>query len=123
MRLSDKAGHRGGIEAQNGFAVGFTTSLHLRSEQAREFKTAYMGSGSPIGDCEPPRATGQEMTITKVTNRGGPSHLRNHLGNHASASIGERDSPADSDPRRHAEVINDQGQQIRKIPVLIMPTV
>jgi hypothetical protein len=43
-------------------------------------KEATAMDGSPIGDCEPPHATGQEMTITKVTNQGSPGYLGPSLG-------------------------------------------
>jgi hypothetical protein len=35
----------------------------------------------------------------------------------------ERDGPADSDPHQHVAVINEEGHQIGKIPVLSVPAV
>jgi hypothetical protein len=50
VRLPDKAGDRDGL-------MPFVSRIHFISAQ-----------NNLIGDCEPPCATGQEMTITKVTN-------------------------------------------------------
>jgi hypothetical protein len=67
VRLSDKGGGRDGLKSK-----WLRCSFH-------EFTSSPLGtakeSGSPIGDCEPPHATGQEMTIAKVTDRGSPGNL------------------------------------------------